>query len=304
MFVAANIVQPLIDVNDAIVKFWHDTVGLGWGASIIGLTVVVRLLILPLTFKQVRSMQGLQKLQPEMKKIQARYKEDKKRQQEEMMKLYQEHQINPLGSCLPLVLQLPFFFGLYQTLKAGGEISNQIKDSAERGFFFIPDLTEKVNKHTGVLIALLAIYLITQLASSYVSAINIQDKTQRRLLFLFPLVFSVIIIQFPAGLIVYWITTNVWTIGQQLFIKRFLPPPEPALAGAAGAAGSSGGDGKPARAGAAAAVSERKRPKARAKATAGSSSGKGGDGGDGNSGPRKAPPPSPRKKKKRSGRRR
>ena len=127
MFVIANVLQPLIDVNDAIVKFWHNTLGLGWGLSIIGLTVVVRLAILPLTFKQVRSMQGLQKLQPEMKKLQERYKEDKKRQQEEMMKLYQEHEINPLGSCLPLVLQLPFFFALYQTLRKGGEISNLIK---------------------------------------------------------------------------------------------------------------------------------------------------------------------------------
>jgi YidC/Oxa1 family membrane protein insertase len=336
MLVYANILQPLIDVNDAIVKFWHDTVGLGWGLSIIGLTIVVRMLILPLTFKQVRSMQGLQKLQPEMKKIQARYKEDKKRQQEEMMKLYQEHQINPLGSCLPLLLQLPFFFGLYQTLKSGGEISNQIKDSAEKGFLFIPDLTEKVNKHTGVLITLLAIYLITQLASSYVSSINIQDPMQRRLLFLFPLVFSVIIIQFPAGLIVYWITTNVWTVGQQLFIKRFLPPPEPAVAGApSGGGGRASGrasDGKPARGRAAAAVSSggggsrsggRGKERGGAKAEAGGGgSGTGrkrsrglrggsdgggsasGDGDGGNGGPRKAPPPSPRKKKKRSGRRR
>src|SRR5918911_481526 len=99
MFVVANVLQPLIDVNDAIVKFWHDT---------------VRLAILPLTFKQVRSMQGLQRLQPEMKKIQERYKDDKKRQQEEVWKLYQEHQVNPFGSCLPLLLQLPFFFALYQ----------------------------------------------------------------------------------------------------------------------------------------------------------------------------------------------
>src|SRR3954452_466944 len=186
MFVVANILQPLIDVNDAIVKFWHDTVGLGWGLSIIGLTVVVRLAILPLTFKQVRSMQGLQKLQPEMKKIQARYKEDKKRQQEEMMKLYQEHQINPLGSCLPLVLQLPFFFALYQTLRKGGEIFGQIQGPPpdDNGFLFIPDLTKPVTNDTGVLVALLILYVGTQLASSWVSAINIQDKTQRRLLFI------------------------------------------------------------------------------------------------------------------------
>src|SRR5947199_6041630 len=283
MFVLANILQPLIDVNDAIVKFWPDSVGLGWGLSIIGLTVVVRMLILPLTYRQVRSMQGLQKLQPEMKKIQERYKEDKKRQQQEMMKLYQEHEINPLGSCLPLILQLPFFFALYQTLKKGGEISNLIKapPDSDNGFLFIPDLTKPVTHHTGVLVALLLLYLVTQLASSWVSSINVQDPTQRRLLFLFPIVFSVIIIRFPAGLIVYWITTNVWTVGQQLFIRRFLPPPQPAAAGAE--AGGARGDGKPARAGAAAAVSERPR-RARARAAAGgggggSSSGKGSGGG-------------------------
>jgi YidC/Oxa1 family membrane protein insertase len=327
-FVVGNILQPLIDVNDAIVKFWHDTVGLGWGLSIIGLTVVVRLAILPLTFKQVRSMQGLQKLQPEMKKIQERYKEDKKRQQEEMLKLYQEHQINPLGSCLPLVLQLPFFFALYQTLRNGGEIFKLIRaePTDDNGFLFIPDLTKSVTHHTGVLIVLLILYVGTQLASSWVSAINIQDKTQRRLLFIFPIVFSVIIIRFPAGLIVYWITTNVWTIGQQLFIRKFMPPPEPATAGAGGgaaggggwfaramggAAGGDGDDGKPARgARAATPSSERKGRSARPKPSgsgAGGGDGKSGSsraGGDGNGGPRKAPPRSPRKKKKRSGRRR
>src|SRR5437868_12100343 len=118
MFVIANILQPLIDVNDAIVKFWHNTLGLGWGLSIIGLTVVVRLAILPLTFKQVRSMQALQQLQPEIKKLQERYKDDKQRMQQEMMDFYKENQVNPLGSCLPLLLQFPFFMGLFYTLRS------------------------------------------------------------------------------------------------------------------------------------------------------------------------------------------
>src|ERR687885_79265 len=114
----ATILQPLIDINEAILRFWHNTIGFGWGASIIGLTMVVRLAILPLTFKQVRSMQALQRLQPEMKKIQQRYKDDKQRQQQAMMEFYKEHQVNPLGSCLPLILQFPFFIGLYQTLRS------------------------------------------------------------------------------------------------------------------------------------------------------------------------------------------
>ena len=93
-------IQPLVDLNDAILKFWHNSVGLSWGGAIIGLTVVVRAAILPLTFRQVRSMQAMQRLAPEMKRIQERYKEDKQRQQQELMKFYQEHGVNPLGSCL------------------------------------------------------------------------------------------------------------------------------------------------------------------------------------------------------------
>src|SRR5256885_4162956 len=154
MFVLANVLQPLIDVNESIIKFFHDTVGLGWGPAIIGLTCVIRLAILPLTFKSVRSMQALQRLQPEMKKIQERYKDDKQRQQQELMQFYRDHEVNPLSSCLPLVLQFPFFLGLYQTLKNGGEVSNTIKaSSGSHGFLFIPDLTQKATG--GVLVALL-----------------------------------------------------------------------------------------------------------------------------------------------------
>src|SRR6184192_1212231 len=109
----ATFLQPLVDLNDAILKFWHNQVGVSWGLAIIGLTCVVRLAILPLTFRQVRSMQALQRLQPEMKKIQERYKEDKQRMQQELMKFYQEHNFNPLSSCLPLALQFPFFMSLF-----------------------------------------------------------------------------------------------------------------------------------------------------------------------------------------------
>src|SRR5215210_6493868 len=160
MPVLANILQPLIDINEAILRFWHNDVGFGWGFSIIGLTMVIRLLILPLTFKQVRSMQALQRLQPEMKKIQARYKDDKQKQQQAMMEFYREHQVNPLGSCLPLILQFPFFIGLYQTLRSN-EFQREVGDGGK--FFFIPDITEPA---TGaVLVVLIVVYVATQLAS-------------------------------------------------------------------------------------------------------------------------------------------
>src|SRR5256885_3305597 len=146
MFVLANVLQPLIDVNEAILKFWHNTVGLGWGGSIIGLTCVIRLAILPLTFRQVRSMQALQRLQPEMKKIQERYKEDKQRMQQELMKFYQEHNFNPLGSCLPLVLQFPFFMSLFY-LQRSSEFKQELR-STDPSFLNIPDLTQPVTGGT------------------------------------------------------------------------------------------------------------------------------------------------------------
>jgi YidC/Oxa1 family membrane protein insertase len=324
MFVLANILQPLIDINEAVLRFWHNDVGLSWGASIIGLTVVIRLLILPLTFKQVRSMQALQRLQPEMKKIQARYKDDKQRQQQAMMEFYREHQVNPLGSCLPLILQFPFFIGLYQTLRSA-PFKHEVGDGGQ--FLFIPNITKPLTGHTTELVVMIVLYVGTQLLSSYVSSFNVQDKNQKRLLFLFPFLFVPVVINFEAGLLVYWITTNVWTIGQQLFVRKFLPPPEPHVAGAAGAGGSGGGKAEPTgvRAavgkalgvggGGAAGGDNGGKATPAAKKTRGSSkpatavskgSGKSGSGGNGSAdgGPRKAPPPSPRKKKKRSGRRR
>ena len=333
MLVTANILQPLIDLNEAILKFWHDTVGLGWGFSVVALTIVIRLAILPLTYKQVRSMQEMQRFSPEMKRIRERYKDDKTRQNEELMKLYQEHGFNPLGSCLPLVLQLPFFFGLYQTLRSHSFI-DQVHASGGGQFLFIPDITKPLTGHTGALVVMIILYVGSQLGSSYVSSLSVQDKNQRRLLFIFPFVFVPVVINFEAGLLIYWITTNLFTIGQQLAIRKFLPAPEPhavggvALTGdadsgagggsrkrrrgaepdaaaddgkagakAAGAGGSKlfrGGGAKPATTGGAKASKAASKPAKGATASNG-----GGDGG-----PRKAPPPSPRKKKKRTGRRR
>jgi YidC/Oxa1 family membrane protein insertase len=305
MLVLANVLQPLIDINEAVLRFWHNDIGLSWGASIIGLTVVIRLLILPLTFKQVRSMQALQRLQPQMKEIQKRYKDDKQRQQQEMMNFYREHQVNPLGSCLPLILQIPFFIGLYQTLRSAS-FKAEVGDGGQ--FFFIPNITKPLTGHTTELVVMIVLYVGTQLLSSYVSSFNVQDKNQKRLLFLFPFLFVPVVINFEAGLLIYWITTNTWTIGQQLFVRRFLPPPEPHPVGA------SGGGGKGAPAGARAAVEKagssnggdaaRTKKKERGARTA--TAGKGGDGGNGRSdgGPKRPPPRSPRKKKKRSGRRR
>jgi YidC/Oxa1 family membrane protein insertase len=275
----ANVLQPLIDVAHEILKFWHDSVGLSWGLSIIMLTVVVRLAILPLTFKQVRSMQDLQRLQPEMKRIQERYKEDRQRMNQEMMKLYQEHKVNPLGSCLPILLQLPFFIALFYLLR-GDEFQSDIKGA--ESFLFIDNLAEPASG--GVLVVLIVLYVSTQLVSGLVSTVT-ADPMQRRIMLALPFIFVIFIINFETGLIVYWITTNVWTIGQQFLVRKLFPKPDPIEAKPD--AGSKPARGKPV---VAAAVAE------------GSGKGKGKGGGD--AAPKKGPPPGARKKKKRSGRRR
>jgi YidC/Oxa1 family membrane protein insertase len=294
----ANVLQPLIDVCQSILEFWHDLVGGSWGWAIILLTFTVRLAILPLTFKGVKSMQRLQTLQPEIKKIQERYKGDKQRMNQEVMAFYQREKVNPLGSCLPLALQIPFFISLFSLLRSD---SFQADIASNPGFGPIDNLAENVTEPVllGVLIVL---YVGTQLAASAVTALS-ADPTQRRIMFALPFVFVVFIINFPAGLIVYWITTNVWTIGQQLLVKKLYP--KPALATGNGDAGGGDGGG-PARgkppspiapAGVAGNGSNDKPAKAERKPKAKTSAG-----GDGE--PVKAPPQSPRKKKKRSGRRR
>src|SRR3954452_25028581 len=113
----ANVLEPLINFCEGIMTFWHDSVGFSWGMSIILLTVVIRLIILPLTFKQVKSMQEMKQLQPEIAKLKERYKDDRQRMQQEQMKLFQEHGVNPLSSCLPIVLQFPFFISLFYMLR-------------------------------------------------------------------------------------------------------------------------------------------------------------------------------------------
>jgi YidC/Oxa1 family membrane protein insertase len=290
----ANVLQPLVDACQAILEFWHDLIGNfggSWGVAIILMTFTVRIAILPLTFKGVKAMQRLQVLQPKIKEIQERYKDDRQRMNQEVMAFYQREKVNPLGSCLPLVLQIPFFISLFYLLRSD-TFQNDIQGNA--GFLAIDDLAEKVTDPVllGVLIVL---YVGTQLAASAVTAIS-ADPTQRRIMFALPFVFVIFIINFQAGLIVYWITTNVWTIGQQLLVRKLYPKPTP-LDPRDALPEPKAARGKPAPAVAAAAGGS------------GGSGGSGGDGkatgaGGGNGGPAKAPPRSPRKKKKRSGRRR
>jgi YidC/Oxa1 family membrane protein insertase len=295
--------------------------------------------LVPLTVKQFKSMQALQRLQPQMKEIQAKYKQDKQRQQQEMMKFYKENNVNPLASCLPLVAQLPVFISLFYMLRKDlrdnicpsvqvayraakhlghsatvactkGPLGTHAPGAAHAGFLFIKDLTNSASGAT--LVVLILLYVGTQLASTMMMSSPMMDPTQRKLMMFMPLIFVLFIVNFPAGVIVYWVTTNTWTMAQQYVVKYRLGPPAPPAPATGGGGTATGG-----------------RP--------GGGSGGGGPGGD--SGPngsdsngsgsgvaaglggllrgkpkeqpvaavpvRTGPPPkSPRKKKKRSGRRR
>jgi YidC/Oxa1 family membrane protein insertase len=221
----ANVLQPLIDVGNSVLQFFHDSAGLSWGMSIIALTILTRALLIPLTYKSLKGMRALQALQPQLKEIQAKYKNDRQRMQQETMRFYQENKVNPFASCIPLLAQLPVFITLFYVLR--NELPDDIGCTAGEcgeaaSFLFINDLTAKAVG--GELIALLILYIGTQLISGLVMAVT-ADKSQRMLMFVLPFIFVPFVITFPAGLVLYWITTNIWTIGQQYTIQRLIPAP-------------------------------------------------------------------------------
>jgi YidC/Oxa1 family membrane protein insertase len=323
----ANVIEsafsPLITLFEEIMVFIHEHIfTTSWGMAIVGLTILVRAVLVPLTYRQLKSMQEMQRLAPQINALKEKYKEDKQRQQQELMKFYQENKINPLASCLPLLLQLPVFISLFYMLRTdlkkhicGDQLvsfynshpaeaakyhgslhvtsvahlptkfveataCNKVAPGSAK-FLFIPDIT---NKATGIaLVALIVLYVGSQLASTLIATAT-ADPNQRRLMLLLPVVFVVILYRYPAGLLVYWITTNLWTIGQQYLIRRHMGTPgKPQAPPGAAPNGKPSGPIEPALSGAVAAAP---RP-APATAPAGA-----------------APPRPPRKKKKRSGRRR
>jgi YidC/Oxa1 family membrane protein insertase len=308
IFFATNPLSPLIDFFEAILKFFHG-LGLGWGMAIIALTLLVRMVLLPLTLKQFKSMQAMARLQPEIKKLQERYKNDKERLNQEMMRFYRENKVNPFASCLPMVAQLPVFLSLFYMLRADlrrdicpdinpPDVANPkiCGDGGDAQFLFIPDLTNRAYGY--VLVILIVLYVGSQLLSTLLMATT-TDKTQRMIFLALPFFFVAFVWQFPAGLLVYWITTNLWTIVQQAIVRRRLGPLRPPdqeqesfsdMIGRLSGRKDADDDGK---------GSERPKAKAPPAREAVAVSGKEPKGRP--SGP---PPAPPRRKKKRSGRRR
>lgn len=220
-----DILHPIENVLRHILDWLHGTVGLPWAWAIVALTLLVRLLIVPLSVRQIHSMVALQKYAPMMKEIQQKYKNDKPKQQEELMRFYREHKINPAAACLPIIPQIPIFFSLYYVLR---HLASEAEKTPERfgnlewlGLF---NITEKASHGWGP--ALLVVYVASQLFASYYMSTT-ADKTQRILLMVLPVVFVSFITRFPQGLVIYWVTTNLWTVGQGLITRRLIPKPPP-----------------------------------------------------------------------------
>jgi YidC/Oxa1 family membrane protein insertase len=214
--VIANVLAPLISVEEWTLEALHS-IGLGWGLAIVGLTVLVRLSTVPLVVRQFRSQRELREHLPEMKRIQRRHKDDRERLQRELQAYYREHGINPLSALTPLLIQIPVFISLYYLMR--GDVQNGLFGDA--GFLFVPELAAK--PHGAVLIALITAYLASQIGGSLIATRTMQGG-QRGVMLALPLLFVGLVARSPAGLAVYWITTSLWTLGQQVVLWRLAPP--------------------------------------------------------------------------------
>jgi YidC/Oxa1 family membrane protein insertase len=222
----AGILSPIENVLTSLLEWLHSAAGLPWAWAIIVLTLIVRMVILPLTIKQIRSMQKLQLHAPELKAIQQKYKNDKQRMNEEVMKFYRENKVNPAASCLPIVLQIPIFIALFFVLKDFEKEVFPNYPASDLGWLgIVPNITENINTHwSGWL--LLVIYISSQVASTFFMSATM-DSRQRAIFLALPFVFAFFIVNFPMGLMLYWTTTNLWTVGQGLVTRRLVPRPEP-----------------------------------------------------------------------------
>jgi YidC/Oxa1 family membrane protein insertase len=237
------VLQQVEAVIKSVLTTYHDHIS-SWGLCIILLTFTVRLVILPLTIKQFRSMAAMQTIQPKVKQLQNRYKgktdrESKQQMQKELMDLYKEHGVNPFASCLPLVAQLPVFIGLYQVLR------NQIEPTPTVSFLGIDDIFQKLSSIGGITeYLIIGLYVGTMLGSTLLFSF-VTDRQQKYMFAAMPIFFIPFVIGVPAGVMIYWITTNVWTMCQQGVIKRTMGHKlRPATAGAP----AGGGPAAPAKA--------------------------------------------------------
>jgi YidC/Oxa1 family membrane protein insertase len=259
--VTAQLLEPLYWVVTGIMVAFHTLFknlgfdsagGFAWGGAIVGLVVVIRILLIPLFVKQINAQRGLQILQPEIKKIQAKYKgktdpESRQKQQQEMMKLYKDNGTNPLASCLPILLQAPIFFALFHVLNGIGKtpalgkefLSDDAAKEAADATILGANLSDRFLGADDVTVQIVtAVMIVLMSATTFITQKQLMSKNmpasamdnpfaqqQKILLYVFPLVFAVTGVNFPIGVLLYWLTTNIWSMGQQFYVIRRNPSP-------------------------------------------------------------------------------
>jgi YidC/Oxa1 family membrane protein insertase len=219
--------QPFVDLADAIINFFEGTLGVSWGVAIVGLTFTVRLMTLPLSLTGIRSMRRMQMVAPQLKEVQEKYKDDRERQQREMLALYREHGVNPLASCFPFLLQIPFFIAIYELLRSDAFATEVNASGSSTSFLFIQNILEKPQGAETVI--LIVLFISTTVATFLYTTATTQTATgaQRYIFLALPILFAPLIISQPAGLGLYWIATNIWSLGQQGGVQRSMPMPTP-----------------------------------------------------------------------------
>ena len=253
----STILNPLYYAVSWVIVTFHSILGFvvgktshesfKWSASIIGLVVLIRVILIPLFVKQIKSQRALTALQPKMKEIQKRYKDDRQKQSEEMMKLYRENKTNPLASCFPILAQAPIFFALFTVLNGiaknhpHGLLKGEYLLSAQQAKFFGANLSSSfLSTHTDTQTKIVTVLLILFMSATTFttqrqlmvkgmpkmdSSNNMMLQQQKIMLYVFPVIFAVSGVNFPVGVLIYWSTTNLWTLGQQFYVIKRNPTP-------------------------------------------------------------------------------
>jgi YidC/Oxa1 family membrane protein insertase len=223
--ILGGVLSPIEDLLTEVLIWLHETGGLTWAWAIVATTVLVRVLLVPVAIRQIHSMQSLQIHAPEMKAIQQRYKSDRQKQSEELMKFYKQNKINPYASCLPIVFQIPIFIALFFVLRDFDDEVYPRFEETTLEWLNLVDITEPTKDGWGPL--LLVVYVISQLTSTWLMSTSMQSAMQRWLIMLLPIFFIPFILSFPSGLMIYWLTTNLWTTGQGIVTRKLMPRPAP-----------------------------------------------------------------------------
>ena len=254
--------NPLYNFVSGVIVLFHKALtpifgtdsGVTWTLSIMGLVVLIRIILIPLFVKQIKSQRALTALQPHMKEIQKKYKDDRQKQSEEMMKLYKEHKTNPLASCFPILAQAPIFFALFTVLNgiaaktdagvpapiARGFLKGEYLESAAQATFFGAKISQTFLGSPEISVKIVTVFLILFMSATTFttqrqlmvkgmpkmdSSNNMMLQQQKIMLYAFPVIFAVSGVNFPVGVLIYWSTTNLWTWGQQFYVIKRNPTP-------------------------------------------------------------------------------